>query len=157
MVDGPVPLTKVLYTATATAVGGRTGTAQTDDGRLSVRLAPPRKNVPDATNPEQLFAAGFAACFTSALAEVAAQHQVDTTSASVACRVQLGTTATPAGYGLAVTLSVGIPGVPHAQVEELVAAAAAVCPYAQAVRGNIEVHHEVLDLVGTGGPATPPA
>ena len=149
MPDGPVPLTTVLYTTTATAVGGRSGTAETDDGKLSVRLAPPRKKVADATNPEQLFAAGFAACFTSALAEVAAQQQVDTTSASVACRVQLGTTDTPAGYGLAVTLSVGIPGLPYAQVEELVDAAAAVCPYAQAVRGNIEVDHEVLDLAAT--------
>lgn len=145
MADGPVPLTQVLYTATAIAVGGRTGTVRTDDDKLDLRLAPPRKRVPDATNPEQLFAAGFAACFTSALAEVAAAQQVDTRSASVSCRVQLGTTDTPAGYGLAVTLSVGIPGVPVAQVRQLVADAAAVCPYAQAVKGNIEVRHEVLD------------
>lgn len=142
----------MLYNTTVTAVGGRSGTAQTDDGRLNVRLAPPGKKVPDATNPEQLFAAGFAACFTSALAEVAGRRQVDTTSASVACRVQLGTTDNPAGYGLAVTLSVGIPGVPRPLVAELIDAAAAVCPYAQAVQGNIEVHHEVLDLSAAAEP-----
>jgi lipoyl-dependent peroxiredoxin len=132
-------LDKVLYTATANASGGRTGTVMTDDGRLDVKLAPPRKKTPGATNPEQLFAAGYAACFTSALAEVAAEHGVDASQAEVTCQVDLGTTETPGGYGLAVRLEVVVPGVPADKLQELLHAADATCPYSEAVRGNIPV------------------
>ncbi|MFI6095211.1 Ohr family peroxiredoxin [Lentzea sp. NPDC051213] len=130
-------LTKVLYTATAHAQGGRSGTVATDDGRLDVRLAPPRKKTPGTTNPEQLFAAGYAACFTSALAEVAAEHGVDATAAQVTCEVDLGTT--EHDYGLAVRLTVGVPGVDADRLQKLLHAADATCPYSAAVRGNIPV------------------
>ncbi|MET9653320.1 Ohr family peroxiredoxin [Streptomyces sp. NPDC006460] len=132
-----VPLTRTLYRTTAHASGGRTGSVATGDARLDVRLAPPRKNVPGTTNPEQLFAAGFAACFTSALAEVADEFGADASAARVACEVQLGTTDTPAGYGLAVTLTVGLPGWTAAELLPLLHRADAVCPYAQAVKGNL--------------------
>lgn len=132
-------LNEVLYTATAHASGGRSGTVVTDDGRLDVKLAPPRKKTPDATNPEQLFAAGYAACFTSALAEVAAEHGVDASKAEVTCQVELGTTNTPGGYGLAVRLEVAVPGVPTDKLQDLLHAADATCPYSEAVRGNIPV------------------
>ncbi|MFJ3839655.1 Ohr family peroxiredoxin [Streptomyces sp. NPDC090054] len=132
-----VPLTSTLYETTAHAVGGRTGSVRTDDRRLDLRLAPPRKKVPGATNPEQLFAAGFAACFTSALAEVAAEYGADASAGHVACEVRLGTTDTPAGYGLAVALTVSLPGWAAADLQPLLHRADAVCPYAQAVRGNV--------------------
>ncbi|TWP49530.1 Ohr family peroxiredoxin [Lentzea tibetensis] len=132
-------LNKVLYTAKANAVGGRSGTVVTDDGRLDVQLAPPRKKTPGATNPEQLFAAGFAACFTSALAEVAAEHGVDASQAEVSCEVDLGTTSTPGGYGLGVRIEVAVPGVPAEKLQDLLHAADATCPYSEAVRGNIPV------------------
>ncbi|MCX4545421.1 Ohr family peroxiredoxin [Streptomyces sp. NBC_01565] len=143
-----VPLTQTLYTATAHASGGRTGTVATDDGRLNLQLAPPRKKTPSATNPEQLFAAGYAACFTSALAEVAGEAGVDATAARVTCEVRLGTTDTPGGYGLAVTLTVSVPGRSAAELEPLLHRADATCPYSQAVRGNIP-----LTLVAVDHPA----
>jgi lipoyl-dependent peroxiredoxin len=103
------PLERVLYTATAASIGGRAGHVRTDDGTLALQIAPPRKKTPGATNPEQLFAAGYAACFASALAEVATEHAVDASKAEVSCQVQLGTTSTAAGYGLAVELHVSDP------------------------------------------------
>ncbi|GAA2281334.1 MULTISPECIES: Ohr family peroxiredoxin [Kitasatospora] len=146
-----VPLTRTLYTATANAVGGRNGTVATDDGHLAARLAPPRKRVPEATDPEQLFAAGFAACFGSALAEVTGDSGLDTTAARVTCQVELGTTATPAGYGLAVTLSVAVPGWKADDLLPYLHRADAVCPYSQAVRGNIPLSIVALDAGGAGG------
>ncbi|MEV7420269.1 Ohr family peroxiredoxin [Streptomyces sp. NPDC089919] len=140
-----VPLTTTLYRTTAHASGGRTGSVVTDDGRLDVRLAPPRKKVPGTTNPEQLFAAGFAACFTSALAEVAADFGADASAAQVACEVRLGTTDTPAGYGLAVSLTVSLPGWAADDLLPLLRRADAVCPYSQAVHGNIELTLHAVD------------
>ncbi|MER5933601.1 Ohr family peroxiredoxin [Streptomyces sp. NPDC002054] len=140
-----VQLTRTLYTTAAHASGGRTGTVATDDGRLNLELAPPRKKTPTATNPEQLFAAGYAACFTSALAEVADEFGVDTAAAQVTCQVQLGTTDTPAGYGLAVTLTVAVPGRTAAELEPLLHRADATCPYSQAVRGNIPLTLVAID------------
>ncbi|MFF4323410.1 Ohr family peroxiredoxin [Streptomyces sp. NPDC001568] len=140
-----VPLTSSLYRTTAHAVGGRSGSVHTDDRRLDLRLAPPRKKVPGTTNPEQLFAAGFAACFTSALAEVAAEYGADASAARVACEVRLGTTDTPAGYGLAVALTVGLPGWRAADLRPLLHRADAVCPYSQAVRGNVPLMLTALD------------
>ncbi|MFZ3495406.1 Ohr family peroxiredoxin [Streptomyces sp. 5.8] len=153
------PLTRSLYRTTAHAAGGRTGSVRTDDGRLDVRLAPPRKKVPGTTNPEQLFAAGFAACFTSALAEVAAEFGADASAARVACEVQLGTTDTPAGYGLAVALTVSLPGWRAADLQPLLHRADAVCPYSQAVRGNVPLTLLALDDPGhdpAPGEAEPP-
>ncbi|MER6779481.1 MULTISPECIES: Ohr family peroxiredoxin [unclassified Streptomyces] len=140
-----VPLTRTLYRTTAHAAGGRTGSVLSDDGRLDVRLAPPRKKTPGTTNPEQLFAAGFAACFTSALAEVAAEFGADASAARVACEVRLGTTDTPAGYGLAVDLTVSLAGWRAADLLPLLHRADAVCPYSQAVRGNIELALRAVD------------
>ena len=148
-----VPLTRTLYRTTAHASGGRTGSVATSDARLDVRLAPPRKNVPGTTNPEQLFAAGFAACFTSALAEVADEFGADASTARVACEVQLGTTDTPAGYGLAVTLTVGLPGWKAAELLPLLHRADAVCPYAQAVQGNIPLTLLAVDDSDTAADA----
>ncbi|MEV0990787.1 Ohr family peroxiredoxin [Streptomyces sp. NPDC049949] len=140
-----VPLTRTLYRTTAHAAGGRTGSVLSDDGRLDVRLAPPREKAPGTTNPEQLFAAGFAACFTSALAEVAAEFGADASAARVACEVRLGTTDTPAGYGLAVDLTVSLAGWRAADLLPLLHRADAVCPYSQAVRGNIELALRAVD------------
>ncbi|MFE5541341.1 Ohr family peroxiredoxin [Streptomyces sp. NPDC056519] len=140
-----VPLTRTLYLTTAHARGGRTGTVRTDDGRLEAHLAPPRKNSPGTTNPEQLFAAGFAACFTSALAEVAAEFGADASRARVACEVRLGTTGTPSGYGLAVALTASLPGWTPGKLLPLLRRAEEVCPYANAVRGNIELRLRAVE------------
>ncbi|MEU9133735.1 Ohr family peroxiredoxin [Kitasatospora sp. NPDC048540] len=150
-----VELTRSLYTATAEAVGGRSGTVATDDGRLTALLAPPRKKAPEATNPEQLFAAGFAACFGSALAEVAGDSGLDATTARVTCQVELGTTATPAGYGLAVKLAVAVPGWKAADLLPFLHKADATCPYSQAVRGNIPVVLVALEADASPGAEAP--
>ncbi len=132
-------LTKTLYTATATATGGRSGPVRTDDGVLDLTLAPPRKSTPGATNPEQLFACGFAGCFGSALAEVAPKFGIDASRAEVECAVHLGTVDGPAGYGLAVELTVRVPGADPERLREAVAAADEVCPYSNGVRGNVAI------------------
>ncbi|WP_030210605.1 Ohr family peroxiredoxin [Streptomyces sp. NRRL S-87] len=146
-----VPLTRTLYSTTAHASGGRTGTVVTDDGRLELRLAPPRKKAPESTNPEQLFAAGYAACFTSALAEVAGEFGVDAAAARVACQVELGTTDTAAGYGLAVTMTVSLPGWRGEDLLPLLHRADAVCPYSQAVKGNVPLTLRAEDSVPAAG------
>ena len=133
------PLDKIAYTATATATGGRGGSARTDDGLLAVDLAPPPElgGPGGATNPEQLFAAGYAACFQGALAVAGRRRKVDTSASLVTAEVSLG----PVGdaYGLAVVLTVRIPDVDEATCQELADAAHAVCPYSNATRGNIDV------------------
>ncbi|MGC9667956.1 organic hydroperoxide resistance protein [Planosporangium sp. 12N6] len=135
----------VLYTAAATARGGRDGRVTSDDGQLDLRVAPPRElgGPGGATNPEQLFAAGFAACFHSALMLVARQAKQDVTGSSVTARVGLGKLAGDGGYGLSVNLVVELPGVARDTARELVARADAVCPYSNATRDNITVTHEV--------------
>ncbi len=133
-------LVKQLYTAEATATGGRAGHARSSDGLLEVDL-----RVPEAmggpgggTNPEQLFAAGYAACFQSALGAVGRRQKVDTADSTVTAQVSIGTIGAGA-YGLAVTLRVTIPQVDQDRARELVAAAHEVCPYSNATRGNIDV------------------
>lgn len=140
-----IELQQVLYTAQAHSVGGRTGRVHTDDGRLDLELAPPRKRTP-ATNPEQLFAAGFAACFLSSLAEVADADGIKVTDAQVNCRVKLGTTDTPAGYGLAAEIVVYLPGIDITSAEDLAEKAEETCPYSQAVRGNIPMRVTISDI-----------
>jgi Ohr subfamily peroxiredoxin len=137
---GPTPLAKPLYTARALATGGRSGHAVTDDGLLDVHLRPPKElgGPGGDTNPEQLFAAAYAACFQSALGSAGRRAGVDTSDSLVEADVSLGTTA-DGGYGLAVTLKVSIPGV-HADTAAQVADAAnQICPYSRATWGNIEV------------------
>jgi len=139
MSTSPAVLEKRLYTAIATATSGRDGRARSDDGLLDVALAPPRAlgGNGQGTNPEQLFAAGYAACFGSAAAHIARSKKIDAGPISVTARVSLG----PVGarFGLAVVLEVAIPQLSPAQAQALVEAAHEVCPYSNATRGNIEV------------------
>ena len=132
---------KTLYTAVAHATGdGRNGHATTDDGLLDVELRTPTGlgGAGGATNPEQLFAAGYAACFHSALKLVAGKEKADMTDSAVSATVHLGMLDS-GGFGLGVELDVLIPNVTKADAERLVASAHEVCPYSNATRGNIEV------------------
>ncbi|ASR36345.1 organic hydroperoxide resistance protein [Prauserella marina] len=132
--------TKILYTAVATADGGRDGHVRTDDGALDVDV-----RVPEAmggqgggTNPEQLFASGYAACFQSALFVVARRARADVTGSTVTAAVGIGPNG-GGGYGLTVELTISLPSVDSATARELAEAAHQVCPYSNATRGNIEV------------------
>jgi osmotically inducible protein OsmC len=133
-------LDKVLYTAKAHTIGGRDGRSTTDDKLLDVRLAPPKEmgGKGDATNPEQLFAAGYSACFMGALKHVAAQKKI-TVPAEAAIDASVAIGPIPNGFGLAVELAVSLPGMERAAAQELVEAAHVVCPYSNATRGNIDV------------------
>jgi len=137
---------QVLYTAEAVATGaGRAGEVRSSDGVIDEQLAIPKElGGPggDATNPEQLFAAGYAACFNSALALVARQAKVEMSSSEVTARVGIGPQS-GSGFGLTVTLVVDIPNVDKAIAEDLAAKAHMVCPYSNATRGNIEVEVKV--------------
>ena len=139
MSQTPVALEKRLYTANATATSGREGRAKTDDGLLDVALAPPKALGGNGagTNPEQLFAAGYAACFGGALSHVARAKKVTTGPVSITAKVTIGPVGQ--GFGLAVELLASIPELPRDQAEQLVHAAHQVCPYSNATRGNIEV------------------
>lgn len=135
-------MTKILYSTRATATGGRDGTARTDDGTLEVALATPKELGGNGAgnNPEQLFAAGYAACFLSAMKFVGTQgkHARLPADASVAATVGIGPRADK-GFGLTVTLDIALPGLNRDEAEALVAEADTVCPYSHAVRGNIDV------------------
>ncbi len=139
MSQTPVALEKRLYTATATATSGRDGRAKTDDGLLDVVLAAPRAlgGSGAGTNPEQLFAAGYAACFGSALGHVARAKKITTGPVSITAQVTIGPVGQ--GFGLAVELLAAIPEMPRDQAEQLLHAAHQVCPYSNATRGNIAV------------------
>lgn len=130
-----------LYTAVALATGdGRNGHAATEDGTLDLDLRVPKElgGPGGATNPEQLFAAGYAACFHSALKRVAQEDKLDVTGTEVSASVGLG--AMPnGGFGLAVELDVHAPNLDQSKAEALVARAHEVCPYSNATRGNIDV------------------
>ncbi len=131
----------VLYTATATAHGGREGEAKTDDGALAVKLAMPKSlGGPggEGTNPEQLFAAGYAACFESALRLVARMKKAPITDASITATVHLNKTP-EGGFKLSVELKGNIAGVTPDEAKSLMEAAHGVCPYSNATRGNIDV------------------
>lgn len=132
---------KVLYTARATSTGGREGGSKTDDGRLNVSLSIPKGlggNDGPGTNPEQLFAAGYSACFIGALKFVAGSAKVALpANLSIDAEVGIGPIAT--GFALEVGLKVNLPGMDKAQAESLVEKAHQVCPYSNATRGNIAV------------------
>ncbi len=133
-------LNKVLYTAKAHTTGGRDGRSVTDDGLLDVRLAPPKAlgGAGGATNPEQLFAAGYSACYLSALKHVAGMKKVSIPAdAAVDAEVDIGPVAQ--GFGLAVRLAISLPGLERAVAQDLVDTAHQVCPYSNATRGNIAV------------------
>ncbi|MET7282720.1 organic hydroperoxide resistance protein [Kribbella sp. NPDC005582] len=131
---------KVLYTAKATAEGGRDGKVASSDGKLEVIVAPPAElgGTGNGTNPEQLFAAGYAACFQSAMMTVARRLRVDVTGSTVTAEVGLGAIAGGA-YGLQVALVVSLPGLEQDVAQDLVEKAHQVCPYSNATRGNIVV------------------
>ncbi len=130
-----------VYTATVNVTGGRqNGTAVSDDGVLDLRLSPPgSKRAEPSTNPEQLFAAGYAACYQSALMGAARSAGHDASDSSVKADVSLGKEEGGDSFGLAVTLTVSIPGLDKATVQELANQAHETCPYSRATRGNIEV------------------
>ncbi|WAC95945.1 organic hydroperoxide resistance protein [Streptomyces sp. NA13] len=130
----------VAYTAVATAENGRDGRVATDDGKLDVVVNPPKEmgGSGAGTNPEQLFAAGYSACFQGALGVVARAAKADIKGSTVTAQVGIGK-AEAGGFGLEVELITAIPNVDRATAEELVAKAHEVCPYSNATRGNIKV------------------
>ena len=130
-------LDKVLYTARTHTTGGRDGASSSDDGRLDIDLSSPG-GAGKGTNPEQLFAAGYSACFIGALKAVAARQKVTLPQdLAIDAEVDLG----PVGqaFGIAVRLNISLPGMDKAQAQELVDTAHQVCPYSNATRGNIDV------------------
>ncbi len=134
-------LDKVLYTAQATSTGGRTGTSRSSDGVLDLTLTTPRElggAGGTGTNPEQLFAAGYSACFIGALKAVAAKQKIKLPD-DVSITAQVGIGPIPAGFGIQVAMTITIPGFEGAAAQALVDAAHQVCPYSNATRGNIDV------------------
>lgn len=133
-------LEKLLYTAEASATGGRDGRAATPDGMLDIRLAKPVEmgGKGDGLNPEQLFAAGYSACFLGAVKFVAGQEKIAVPDdAKITGLVGIGTI--PGGFGLRVELKISLPGMDRGAAQALVEKAHKVCPYSNATRGNIEV------------------
>ncbi|VEB43165.1 General stress protein 17o [Chromobacterium violaceum] len=131
----------ILYRTQATVSGGREGNAESSDGALKVRLSTPRElggAGGPGTNPEQLFAAGYAACFLGSLKFVAAKRKTTLSAdASVSCGVGIGTL--PSGFGLEVELQIHLPGLSDEEARQLIEQAHIVCPYSDATRGNIDV------------------
>lgn len=139
---------KALYTAQATSTGGRTGTTKSSDGRVSLNLSTPKELGGDSgpgTNPEQLFAAGYSACFIGAMKAVAARQKINLPAeVSNTADVSIGPMAGKAGaFSISVAMKISIPGMDKAAAEALVKAAHEVCPYSNATRGNIEVSFSV--------------
>ena len=136
---------KILYTANATSTGGRAGTSKSDDGVLDVRLTTPKGLGGDGatgTNPEQLFAAGYSACFIGAMKAVAGKQKIKLPDdTSINAKVAIGPI--PQGFGIQVWMKINVPGMEKAQVQQIVDAAHQVCPYSNATRGNVEVSLEV--------------
>ncbi|HXE48432.1 MAG TPA: organic hydroperoxide resistance protein [Ramlibacter sp.] len=130
-------LEKVIYTARAHTTGGRDGASRTDDGRLDIKLSPPALGG-SGTNPEQLFAAGYSACFIGAMKAVAGKMKV-ALPADLAIDAEVDLGPTPGAYGIAARLNVSLPGMDRAAAQALLDAAHKVCPYSNATRGNIDV------------------
>ncbi|MDQ8023351.1 MAG: organic hydroperoxide resistance protein [Moraxellaceae bacterium] len=140
-------LDQILYTAEATANGGREGRAVSSDKALDVQLSTPRElggAGGPGTNPEQLFAAGYSACFLGAIKFVAAREKVALPAdAQITGRVGIGPL--PTGFGIQAELRISLPGVPREQAQALVDKAHIVCPYSNATRGNIDVNLVIVD------------
>jgi Ohr subfamily peroxiredoxin len=150
----PAHLKEVLYTAEAVVEGGREGHGRTSDGRLDIKLSVPAAMSGDdgpGTNPEQLFAVGYAACFQSALLGVARGRNLDTTGSQISSRVGIGPLDS-GGFGLQVSLDLHAPNLTAEQASELMLRAHQRCPYSNATRGNITVN-----LFVEGQPVTQPA
>jgi len=140
---------KALYTAHATSTGGRTGSTESSDGALRLPLVTPKElGGPGGagTNPEQLFAAGYSACFIGAMKAVAARQKIALPAeVSIKSDVSIGPmTGKEGAFGIAVAMAISVPGMDKAAAEQLVAMAHEVCPYSNATRGNIDV---VLSVV----------
>lgn len=139
-------LDKVLYTAKAHTTGGREGRSVSDDGVLDVTLVPPKElggKAGAGTNPEQLFAAGYSACFIGAMKFVAGQKKIQIPAdVSIDASITLGQV--PNAFGLAAELAISLPGMDRAAAQELIEAAHQVCPYSNATRGNIDVKLTLL-------------
>ena len=139
---------KVLYTAHATADGGRDGSVKSSDGMIDVKLNKPKalggSEGPGTTNPEQLFASGYSACFAGAIGFVAQQKKIALQGIFVTAHVDIGML-DAGGLGLGAQLEVRLPGIDRATAEGLVEAAHQVCPYSKATRNNIEVKLSVVD------------
>lgn len=134
-------LEKILYTATATATGGREGRASSSDQALDVQLSTPRElggAGGPGTNPEQLFAAGYSACFLGALKFVAGKQKV-VLPADTRITGKVGIGQIPTGFGIEAELTMSAPGIARDVLQELVNQAHVVCPYSNATRGNIDV------------------
>jgi Ohr subfamily peroxiredoxin len=139
---------KILYTAEAVVEGGREGHGRTSDGRLNVELSVPQGmggTGGSGTNPEQLFAVGYAACFQSALLFVAQGQKLDASDSTITARVGIGPTG-HGSFGLTVALDLHTPHLARANAEELMARAHERCPYSNAIRGNVDV---TLTIDGT--------
>ena len=138
---------KVLYTAHGSATGGREGNAQTDTGNIAVTLHTPKElggGGGDGTNPEQLFAMGYSACFLGALKAAARKENVKVPEdAKVSADVGIGPRDDGQGFGINAVLTVSVPGLDKAQVEDLVQKAHVICPYSHATKGNIDVRLKV--------------
>jgi Ohr subfamily peroxiredoxin len=133
---------KILYTAEAIATGGREGHARTSDGRVDVDLDVPTEmggSGGPGTNPEQLFAAGYAACFQSALLRIAAGRKLDLTGTRITARVGIGPLST-GGFGLQAELDLDAPQIARDEALDLMSRAHEACPYSRATRGNIDVY-----------------
>jgi lipoyl-dependent peroxiredoxin len=142
------PLSKILYTAEAVTEGGRTGHGRTTDGRLDLQLSAPEEmggQGGPGTNPEQLFAIGYAACFQSSLLGVAQGRKLDARDTTITARVGIGPTG-HGGFGLQVTLDLHAPHLSPADAADLMARADQRCPYSNATRGNVQV---ILSVDGT--------
>ena len=140
-------MSDILFTSTATAKGGRNGKVESSDGNIQMETAMPgtdrAKEVPTATNPEQLFAAGYAACFDGALQLVASKEKAEFES-EVTANVSLVKDKEDDGFKIAVKIQVKGTGIDKDQLEELVEKAHGVCPYSKATRNNIDVELEVI-------------
>lgn len=139
-------LDKILYTAHATATGGREGAASSDSPALELKLSTPKElggAGGDGTNPEQLFAAGYSACFIGAMKAVSAKEKISLPN-DLSITGSVGIGPIPTGFCIAVELKISLPGMERAAAEALVEKAHQVCPYSNATRGNIEV---ILTLV----------
>ncbi|MDB5941599.1 MAG: organic hydroperoxide resistance protein [Ramlibacter sp.] len=135
-------LDKVMYTAKAHTTGGRDGASRTDDGRLDIKLSSPGA-AGTGTNPEQLFAAGYAACFIGAIKAVAGMQKITLPEGlAIDSSVDLGKVGE--AYGIAARLDVSLPGMEPEAARKLVDAAHQVCPYSNATRGNIDVTINVV-------------
>ncbi|MET3902163.1 organic hydroperoxide resistance protein [Paenarthrobacter sp. 4246] len=140
---------KTLYTAEALASGeGRDGNARTNDGKLDVALASPVElgGNGEGTNPEQLFAAGYAACFHSALRLVGRKERVDLSDSAVAAKIHFGALTESEGYGLAAELEIALPALDRTTAEELMTKAHQICPYSNATRGNMAVDLKLVEF-----------